>query len=204
MLSHQLLYYALQYHRRQEVIYLASTVDGKRKTYIPNPLPSSLLLAGVEWLAGIDGPDPSIRIWRHKNVLHFTSTCTSTWLIVLAVRDCYISMGSADNPRISVRVPTYFCAATLVKPPQHAYGKCKLSVSCSVPWDVRDVISSYRYMSQVTWRLLQASRIGNPQMATRQDVNFCARSADRSHGIRGKRNILRGSWHWLLLVTCSC
>ena len=50
-------------------------------------------------------------------------------------------------------------------------------------------------MSQVTCRFLQACRIGNPQMAARLVVNFCARSADRSHGIRGKRNIPRGSWH---------
>ncbi len=54
-----------------------------------------------------------------------------------------------------------------------------------------------RYMSQVTWIFPQACRVGNPQMATRQVVNFCARSADRSHGIRGKRNIPRGSWHHL-------
>jgi len=43
----------------------------------------------------------------------------------------------------------------------------------------------------------QACRVGNPQMAARQVVNFRARSADRSRGIRSMRNILRGSWHHL-------
>ena len=54
-----------------------------------------------------------------------------------------------------------------------------------------------RYMSQVTCRFPQACRVGNPQMAARQGVNFRARSADRSCGIRGKRKIPRGSWHHL-------
>ena len=38
-------------------------------------------------------------------------------------------------------------------------------------------------------------------MAARQVVNFRARSADRSRGIHGKRNIPRGSWHHLY-VSC--
>ena len=54
-----------------------------------------------------------------------------------------------------------------------------------------------RYMSQVTCRFPQACHVGNPQMAARQVVNFRARSADRSCGIRGKRKIPCGSWHHL-------
>ena len=68
--------------------------------------------------------------------------------------------------------------------------------------DCACVLSHYlsrhlRYMSQITCRFLQACRVGNPQMAARQVVNFRAHSVDRSHGIRGKRNIPRRSWHHL-------
>ena len=49
-------------------IFLASSVDGKRKT-LPNPLTSSLLLAGVESLVGLVGPDPPMKAQEHF-ILH--------------------------------------------------------------------------------------------------------------------------------------
>ena len=49
-------------------IYLASTVNGKRKT-LPNPLTSSPLLAGVESPVGPVGPDPAMKAQEHF-ILH--------------------------------------------------------------------------------------------------------------------------------------
>ena len=78
---------------------------------------------------------------------------------------------------------------------------CDVGVQvCNVCVQVCDVC--VRYMSQVTCRFPQACRVGNPQMAARQVVNFRARSADRSCGIRGKRKIPRRSWHHLHVGCC--
>ena len=48
-------------------IFLASTVDGKRKA-LPNPL-TSFLLAGVESPVGLVGPDPPMKAQEHF-ILH--------------------------------------------------------------------------------------------------------------------------------------
>ena len=62
MLSHQLLYYVLQYHGRQEVTYMLGIHCQQEEKDLPNPPILFLLLAGVESPAGIEGPDLSICI----------------------------------------------------------------------------------------------------------------------------------------------
>ena len=70
---HQGLHYMLQYHRSQEVTYILGIYCRREEKDLPNPLTSSLLLAGVESPAGIEVSDSSTKAQEHF-ILHFIRT----------------------------------------------------------------------------------------------------------------------------------
>ena len=63
----------LQYRRSQEVTYMHGIHCQRQEKDLPNPPTSFLLLAGVQSLAGIEGPDPSMKVQEHFT-FHFIRT----------------------------------------------------------------------------------------------------------------------------------